>query len=209
MPIETIDDKIEEIFYIKLSKERNNVARNYLSEIISLESEYFYLYAKFSEMEKKYLEDKADGINREKDIADDYWIFNQNLVYRYYSLLQKFSQLINALWVKELKEKDCSFDKIRKICKEDPKFEPINQKLKKINIESVEKILEKRKIIVHRRGATEPGSLFILLEEEDMKEFSKWEEESRRVLETAYEKTFQVIEDILTSYIKEKSLVLG
>jgi len=203
----TIEDKIEERLYEKLSEERNNVAIAYLFEIISLESEYFYLCAKYLKERDKYLKYKDGGVDREKDIIDDYWIFSQNLIYRYYSLLQKLSQLINTLWIKRFKEKDCTFDKINSICKKEKEFEFLSQKLNKVNIKPVLKILGERKNIVHRRVVEGKGSLFtshiLPLGGEGAKEFLKWEKESRQVLDTAYKNTFQAIESVLAIYIKK------
>ena len=202
-----IEDALEERVYKKLSNEKNNVAIDYLFEIISLESECFYLKARYLERKNKYSNGKYKGTDKEKEIVDDYWIFVQNLIYRYYSLLQKFSQLINVIWIKEFSEEDCTFYKVENYTKTKEKFKFINQELKRIDIKSVKETLKDRKNLVHKKVVKGEGSLFsphiLPLGGENAKEFLKWEKESSQVLETAYRETFKVIEDILRIYIKE------
>ncbi len=203
-----IEDMLEIKVYKKLLEEGNKIAIDYLFEIISLEWEYFYLEARYLERKNEYSKIKHKGTSAEKEIVSDYSIFLQNLIYRYYSLLQKFSQLINIVWVKEFREEDCNFNKVKNCTKTKEKFKFINQELKKIDTKSAKKILKERKHLVHRKIVKGEGSLFssciLLLGGESAKEFLRWEKESNQVLEEVYGKTFKVIANILKVYIRDR-----
>jgi hypothetical protein len=210
----TTEDKIFEEVYWKLSKDKNNNAIDYLFEIVILESDYFYLEKKYLERKKEYLELKIKYlksdykfINQEKEIVHYYCIFIQNLIYRYYSLLEKLAQLINSIWLQSFAEEKCSFKKVKKACEKDREFYFIGKELKKLNIEPVDKILEERKRLTHRRIVKGKGSSFssliLPLGGEYAKEFFSWEEESNKILKSAYKNTFMVIKTLLKIFVNE------
>lgn len=202
-----LDDIIFEKTYQKLSKVKNSIAIAYLFEIISLQLEYFCLESEYLEIKSKYSERKHRSTCEGKLIIDRYLIFVQNLIYRYYSLLEKLSQLINNIWIKEFSEEECNFVKVKKICKKNEKFNFVNKELKRLNVESIDKIIDERRKLVHRRIVNGKGSSFspriLPLGGETAKEYSKWENESKKILNEAYKTTFKVIKNLLEIYINE------
>lgn len=206
----TTEDKIFEEVYWKLSKDKNNNAIDYLFEIVILESDYFYLEKKYLERKIKYLKSDYKFINQEKEIVHYYCIFIQNLIYRYYSLLEKLAQLINSIWLQSFAEEKCNFKKVKKACEKDRKFYFIGKELKKLDIEPVDKILEERKRLTHRRIVKGKGSSFssliLPLGGEYAKEFFRWEEESNKILKSAYKNTFKVIKTLLKIFVNENKL---
>ncbi len=211
------EDTILEEVYWKLSKDKNNNAIDYLFEIITLESDYFYLEKRYLERKKEYLELKIKYLKsdqflyEEREIVHYYYIFVQDLIYRYYSLLEKLAQLINSIWLQSLAEEKCSFKKVKKACEQDRKFYFIDQELKKLDIEQVDKILEERKRLVHRKIVKGKGSSFssliLPLGGEYAKEFFKWEGESNKILKSAYKNTIKVIKTLLKVFVNENKLV--
>lgn len=206
----TTEDKIFEKVYWKLSKDKNNNAIDYLFEIVILESDYFYLEKKYLERKIKYLKSDYKFIDQEKEIVHYYCIFIQNLIYRYYSLLEKLAQLINSIWLQSFAEEKCSFKKLKKTCEKDREFYFIGQELKKLDIEPVDKILEERKRLTHRRIVKGKGSSFssliLPLGGEYAKEFFRWEEKSNKILKSAYKNTFKVIKTLLKIFVNENKL---
>ncbi len=106
---------IEEEIYKKLTQENNNTATNYLLEIIFLETENLYLWTNYTVKEQRRLEKQLKQTKKkENEIIVDYLVLVRDLIYRYYSLLEKIAQFINGVWLKEFKENECSFIKVKK-----------------------------------------------------------------------------------------------